>query len=313
MGIVVSVSPHIRSKDTVNSVMYATAVALLPAGFAGVFFFGYYSGIVIIISVLSCILAEIISQKVLGKEFIFDGSAVITGLLLAYVLPPSVPLWLPVVGSVVAIFLVKHLFGGLGYNIFNPALAARAVLLASWPQEMTCWQWKYGYSSKLIDTITTATPLALNKFSSGVATAYLDNTSYLDMFIGKIPGCIGEVSKIMLLIGATYLLLRRIITLHIPLSYILTVLVISFISRRDPLFDILSGGLILGAFFMATDYVTSPISRKGKIIFGVGCGVITMLIRLFGGFPEGVCYSILFMNCFTPLIDKYVRDRKFGE
>jgi electron transport complex protein RnfD len=311
MGTVISTSPHIRSRENISSIMCATAIALLPAGFAGVFFFGYYSGVVIIVSILSCILMEFISQKILGKDVAFDGSAVITGLLLAYVMPPTVPLWLVVIGSVVAIFLVKHLFGGLGYNIFNPALAARAVLLASWPQEMTTWQWKYGYKNKLIDTITTATPLGIKKLH--VSSTYLNNISYLDMFIGKIPGCIGEVSKIMLLIGAAYLLARGIITLHVPLSYILTVSTLSFISGRDVLFDILSGGLILGAFFMATDYVTSPISRQGKIIFGVGCGIITMLIRLFGGFPEGVCYSILFMNCFTPLIDKYVRDRKFGE
>jgi electron transport complex protein RnfD len=233
---------------------------------------------------------------------------VLTGLLLAYNLPPDVPFWLPIVGSVFAIAIGKQVFGGLGQNIFNPALVGRVFLMASWPRYMTTFTKPLNY-----DAITSATPLAMIKEGK-----VIENISYLDLFLGKRGGCIGEVCILALLIGATFLFVKGYISWHIPMPYIITVGLLTYIFgpkglfSGDWIFQILSGGLILGAFFMATDYVTSPLTRKGQIIFGIGCGLITAVIRLWGGYPEGVSYAILMMNAATPVIDRYTKNRIYG-
>jgi len=304
---VVSTSPHIRIDEDTSGIMRAVNMSLLPTLIASAYIFGWRVLLVVALSVFSCIVSEVISQKLLGKKItVRDGSAAVTGILFAFTLPPQVPLWMVVIGAVIAIFLVKQLFGGLGYNIFNPALAARAVLLSSWPTCMTGW------TSPVLsfcgaDAITSASPLNIVKMHLAQPLP-----SYWSLFIGNVPGSIGETCKLTLLIGAAILLIKNIIDWRIPVSFIGVVALLSILFKRDPVFEILSGGLILGAFFMATDMVTAPTTRKGKIIFGAGCGAITSLIRVYGGFPEGVCYSILFMNCLTPLIDKYVRPRRFG-
>ena len=238
------------------------------------------------------------------KLRIFDLSAVVTGLLLAFVLPPSIPLWIAALGGFFAIFLVKELFGGIGFNIWNPALAARAILLAAFPVDMT--DYIQPFMAKL-DAVTTATPLAI--VGEKMTTAL---PSLMQMFIGQRAGCIGETCTVLLLAGAVLLLVRKVITWHIPISYILCVAVLSLILKQNVLFQLMAGGLIVGAFFMATDYVTSPLTNKGKLLFGTGCGLITVLIRKSGGYPEGVCYAILIMNMFVPLLDKYTVPRKFG-
>lgn len=301
MNLIVSVSPHIRSQDNVKAIMQDMIIALFPAVIASVYFYHWYALRTIVLGVIGAVLTELIIRKLLKrKSSIHDLSAVVTGILLAFVLPPTLPWWITLIGSVVAITLGKQIFGGLGHNPFNPALVARAILLASWPVYMTSWVTPY-------DTISCASPLTIAK---GKMITSLP--SYWQMFIGERAGCIGETSILALLIGAIYLLLRRRITGHTSFSYIGIVAVISFMLKRDVLFELFSGGLVLGAFFMATDYVTSPITNKGKIIFGLGCGLMTILIRLKGGFPEGVCYSILIMNMFTPLIDKLIMPKRFG-
>jgi electron transport complex protein RnfD len=293
--------------------MWAVNLALIPAGAAGVFIFGVYSLYVIMVSVLSAVVTEWAVLSVRKKEIpIIDGSAVLTGLLLAYNLPPSVPLWIPAAGSFFAIAIGKQVFGGLGHNIFNPALAGRAFLMVSWPVYMTTWQnprWN-------VDAITTATPLALIKHNQ---FDLLKGTTYMDLFLGNRGGCIGEVCIAALLIGAAYLLWKKYISWHIPLTYIAATALLSWVFNGtkglftgDALFFILSGGLMLGALFMATDYVTSPLSNKGKIIFGISCGVLTFVIRKFSGYPEGTSYAILIMNAFVPIIDKFTYPKWFG-
>lgn len=298
-------APHIHSSETTGKIMGSVFIALLPALFGSVYFFGLFALKIVIVSVISCVLSELLSQIIFRKKIrISDGSAVITGILFAFVLPPRLPLWMVALGGFLAIFLVKELFGGIGFNIFNPALASRAILLASFPVQMTHWTKPLDYA---VDAITTATPLAIIKENLPQSLP-----SLWHMFIGTRSGCLGETSVLLLLIGAIFLLARKIITWHIPISYILTVAILSLIFKQNMLIQIMAGGLILGAFFMATDYVTSPLTGKGKIIFGIGCGIITFLIRLKGGYPEGVCYSILFMNMFVPLIDRYTLPEKFG-
>ncbi len=298
-------SPHIHSRETTKSIMWSVIIALLPATFGSIYFFGPDALKLIIVCILSCYIGEVVSNLIFRRKLkSFDGSEVVTGLLLAFVLPPSFPLWMAGIGGFLAIFLVKELFGGIGFNIFNPALAARAILTVAYPLEMTQFTAPLSYR---VDAITTATPLGILKEGLGETLP-----SLWQMFIGNRAGCLGETSILLLLIGAIFLLYRRIITWHIPLSYILTVAVITAVVGQNPLFHILAGGLVLGAFFMATDYVTSPITPKGKIIFGIGCGIITSLIRLKGSYPEGVAYSIIFMNMFVPLIDKYTMPKKFG-
>jgi electron transport complex protein RnfD len=299
MSFDISTSPHIRGPINSSHIMWLTFTALLfPLG-AGIYFFGLRALYLTLVITLVCVLSEAIFQFLAKRPItIFDGSAAITGLLLALILPPTLPYWMGAIGAVAAVVLVKGLFGGLGFNIFNPALAARAILLASWPVAMTTW-------IRPFDAITTATPLFIYKTTGAVP-------GYLDLFLGNRAGSLGETSVLAILIGAGILLLTRVIDWPAPTAYIGTVGILSLCLGRDPLFAILSGGLMLGAFFMATDYVTAPVTTKGRFIFGSGCGLLTVLIRFYGGFPEGVNYSILIMNMLTPIIDKYARPRLFG-
>lgn len=312
----VSVAPHIRSTLTIPKVMWSVVIALLPALFGSIYFFGLRALLITIISVISAVGFEAITQKLFGRKItILDGSAVITGILLAFNLPPKIPFWIPIIGSAFAIIIAKQLFGGLGHNFINPALAARAFLMVSWPQLMTT-NWlapKTGFLAG-VDAITQATPLSLAKMSPNYAKILNSFDVIKNLIIGNCGGCLGETSALLLIIGAIFLLVTKIISYRIPLAYIGTVIILSLIlpTNYSPLFHIFSGGLILGAFFMATDYVTSPITAKGQWIFGIGCGIITMLIRLWGGYPEGVSYSILFMNVATPLIDRYTKPKVFG-
>lgn len=300
MSFFLSSSPHIRSGETTPRIMLAVLLALLPAGVWGVWKFGAHAGAVILSSVASCMLIEYLTQRfVFQKAPRFrDGSAALTGLLMAYCLPPDIPLWQVVIGAFFAIFIAKECFGGLGGNIFNPALIGRAALLASFPVTMTTWQ---------VDGVTTASPLGILKERLAHPAP-----SHLDLFLGNIPGSIGEVSKLLLLLGALFLLWRGIISPHTPLSFVAVVAALSLFFGRDPLAEVLSGGLVLGAFFMATDYVTTPLFTPGKILFGAGCGLLTVLIRNLGAYPEGVCYSILIMNILVPLIDRFTTPRVFG-
>ena len=307
--LVVSVSPHLHKDESVSRIMWMVVISLIPAGAAGVFIFGLSALWVIILGVISAVATEAILQVLSKRKIsVLDGSAVITGLLIAYNLPPKVPFWLPIIGSIFAIAIGKQIFGGLGQNIFNPALVGRVFLMASWPKYMTTFTKALNY-----DAITSATPLAALKENK-----LIENISYLDLFLGKRGGCIGEVCILALLLGVIFLFARGYISWHIPVSYIATVGLFVYIFGAktffsgDWLFHILSGGLILGAFFMATDYVTSPLTRKGQVVFGIGCGLITAVIRLWGGYPEGVSYAILMMNAATPIIDRYTKTRVYG-
>jgi electron transport complex protein RnfD len=276
---------------------------------AGIFIFGLGALWIMALAVAASVITEFALQAVTRRKItVLDGSAVLTGLLLAYNLPADVPFWLPIAGAAFSIAIGKQVFGGLGQNIFNPALVGRVFLMASWPKYMTTFVKPMSY-----DAVTSATPLAA--LTEGKV---LGNISYLDLFLGNRPGCIGEVCILALLIGAAFLLLRKYISWHIPFSYIFTTGLLSYIFGAKTLFGgdwlshILSGGLILGAFFMATDYVTSPLTYKGQFVFGIGCGIITVVIRLWGGYPEGVSYAILIMNAATPMIDRYTRPRIYG-
>ncbi len=302
--LIVSSSPHIRSGETISSVMRDVVIALLPATLAGIYYFRMGAVKVILLAVLAAVVTEAGIQKLRNQEVsINDWSAILTGLLLAFNLPASAPWWMPIVGSVFAIAVVKQMFGGLGHNFMNPALAARAMLLASWPVEMTSWV------NPGADAVSTATPLVM--FGGTEAP------SLFTLFIGNHGGCIGETSALALILGGIYLVYRGVITPRVPLIYISTVAVLTFIfGGFDPYFmiyQVLAGGLMIGAIYMATDYVSSPVTPKGQIIFAVGCGLITSIIRLYGGYPEGVSYSILLMNVASPLIDKYTSPRVFGE
>lgn len=312
--LTVSIAPHIKDRLTTKKIMWEVALSLLPAGIAGAFIFGPRTLLVMAASVFTALAAEAVIIALRKKEMsaVFDGSAFLTGLLLAYSLPPSAPVWLAVAGSVFAIAIGKQVFGGLGHNIFNPALAGRAFLMLSWPLYMITWQspgWK-------ADAVSGATPLALYKNGQFEQLSSIGN---LDLFIGNRGGCIGEVCIAALIVGALYLLAKRYITWHVPACYIFVVGLFSWIFNGpeglftgDALFFVMSGGLVLGAFFMATDYVTSPLSAKGKVIFGVGCGLLTFIIRRFSGYPGGVCYAILIMNAAVPLIDRYTFPKWFG-
>ena len=303
-NFVVSATPHVRSHETVQGIMRDVIIALLPATVMGIFYFKIKALIIIAISVISAVIFEYLCQKVTKQKVTIDDlSAVVTGLLLALNMPVDAPYWMPVVGSAFAIIIAKQVFGGLGQNFINPALAARAFLLASYPTAMTTWSF---------DGVTTATPLALLKTGEFVPTS----ADYMSAFLGNIGGCIGETSAIALILGGLYLLFRKVITWRIPVVYILTVAILTGILGRNglkvPIYEILTGGLLLGAFFMATDYASSPVTAKGQIIMAFGCGLITSLIRIYGGYPEGVSYSILIMNLCVPLIDRYTKDKIFG-
>ena len=297
----VSSSPHVRSSHTTQAIMFDVAIAMLPASIYGVWQFGMHALLVLIATVVSCVLSEYIFEKLMKKPItVYDGSAVVTGMILALNMPPQIPVWMPCLGGVFAIIIVKQMYGGLGQNWMNPALAARCFLLISFTGQMSAFT---------LDGWTGATPLAVLKAGESVDVAA--------MFIGKIPGTIGEVSVIALLIGAAYLVVKKVITLRIPLTYILTTAVFVFIFGQQDLNYVLAhicgGGLIFGAFFMATDYVTSPITPKGQIVFGILLGILTGLFRIFGGSAEGVSYAIIISNILVPLIEKITLPKAFGK
>lgn len=357
-----AVSPHVSAKATTRRVMTDVVVALLPALGAGVYFFGIRALMITGLSVMAAVLTEWLCLRFMKKpvNIVLDGSAVVTGILLAFNVPPSVPWWLPILGSAFAIAVAKQAFGGLGNNIVNPALLGRAFLVASFPVLMTAgwlapadpvgngtWDQSGIRPQVLIeaDVVTGATPLNLMKqtftwdseavetlsggdvMGAGIlreravtARALLSSAeTRVNMFIGRIGGCIGETSALMLLIGALYLFARRVLEPRLPLSYLGAVAIFGWLFggpgllMGDPLFHLLSGGVILGGFFMVTDMVTTPVTRKGRIIFGVGAGLLTMVIRRWGGYPEGCSYSILLMNLATPLIDRFTKPLAFGE
>lgn len=308
--LLVTASPHVRSNRTVKKDMLDVIIALIPAGIASVYFFGYRALVLILASVLTCVLSEYIFNKVTKrKQSIKDLSAVVTGLLLAYNVPFTLPVWQMVIGAMFAIIVAKMFFGGIGQNIVNPALAARAFLMASWSSTMTQFVPPHRVATlksvKDVSMLTGATPL-------------MDPKSYstMDLFLGNIPGCLGEVSSLAILIGACYLLVRKVIQIRIPLTYILTSVVLIGIfgeGFQNSLTTVLSGGMLLGAFFMATDYTTTPVTIKGQYVFAIGAGILTAVIRVFGGYPEGVSYSILLMNLVVPIIETYTRPKTFGK
>lgn len=304
--LTVSSSPHIRSSETTQKIMRDVTIALAPAAAFGVYNFGLRALTILVLSIVSAIVTEAACQKIRKQTITIDDfSAVVTGLLLGMNLPSTVPYWMPVVGSIFAIAVVKQAFGGLGHNFINPALAARALLVASWPVQMTTW------SSVTTDATATATVLGILKEGTGA-----ELPSIMDMLIGRMGGSIGETSALLLLLGGVYLIYKGIISIKIPGIFIGTVAVLTLIITgfdfTTTMIHILSGGLILGAFFMATDYASSPITPKGQIFYALGMGVITVVIRFYGGYPEGVSYSILLMNVAAPLIDKYSKQRVFG-
>ena len=286
--------------------MLDVIIALAPAMIASVILFGPRAAVVIVTCVAACVLSEYLSRRVMKRpQTVGDLSCVVTGILLALNLPVTINPFIAVFGSVVAIVVVKQMFGGNGQNFVNPALTARIVLLNSFPSRMTHWVQPFDYSATA-DAVTTATPLGILKEGGG------DLPSYLDLFLGNTGGCLGETCALALLIGGIYLIARRVISPVIPVTYLATAAVFSALLGRDPLFDLLSGGLMLGAFFMATDYTTSPLYFWGRVVFAFGCGLITIVIREFGSLPEGVSYSIILMNILTPLIERYIKPRPFG-
>jgi electron transport complex protein RnfD len=307
-NLTIAVSPHIHSPVDARYLMKGVLKALVPAIAAGLFFFRMQAALVMACCVAGAVLSEYAFQKARDKKIkISDYSAAVTGILLALVLPPATPLWMAFLGGVIAISLGKKVFGGLGCNIFNPALLSRAFLMAAFPVTMTTWT-----RPMSLDAVTTATPLGLAKFGSEV-------TPYYRLFMGNVGGCIGETSALALLIGIAYLLYCKIIDYRIPVAYLGTVFVFSGTVHAvspglcaPPVFQMLAGGLLLGAGFMATDLVTTPVTKKGRWIFGIGCGLVTMTIRIWGGLPEGVMYSILFMNAFTPALNRVTRPKRYG-
>lgn len=306
MQLTISSSPHIRSKNTTRRTMLDVIIALMPALAVSAYVFGYRALLLVTICVVSCVTTEAAVQALMKKTItINDLSAVVTGILLGFNLPVNAPWWMAVLGSIFAIAIVKQLFGGLGHNFMNPALAARAFLLASWPTHMTGTAY-----IPLTDTVTGATPLGLIAEGGNLALM----PSNLDLFLGinGVYGAIGEISALALLLGGIYLLFRKVISWRIPVVYIATVALLSFCFGQDPITMICTGGVMLGAIFMATDYVTSPVGHLAQMVFAFGCGVLTMLIRLYGGYPEGVSYSILLMNCVAPLLDRYLKPRIYG-
>ncbi|MDB4334947.1 RnfABCDGE type electron transport complex subunit D [bacterium] len=320
--LIVSQSPHVHSGDSVKKNMYGVVIALVPALIAAVWIFGLGALVVTLTSVAACVLFEFLIQKYLLKtpSTVSDGSAIITGLLLAFNVPSALPIWIILIGALVAIGIGKMSFGGLGNNPFNPALVGRVFLLISFPVQMTAWPRAMQYT----DIETGATPLAIMKegLANGQTSSQLMKIlpSYEDMFMGGIAGSLGEVAAVALLIGLAFMLIRKIITWHIPVSMIASIAIFTGIlhfanpdAYATPLFHILTGGVLLGAIFMATDYVSSPMSNTGMLIFGIGIGIITVAIRVFGAYPEGVSFAILIMNGFVPLIDKYIKPKRFGE
>lgn len=321
---VVSSSPHTHSGASVRGIMLDVIIAMLPITGAAIYLFGWDAIRLLLVCVISCVATEALCRKAMGRNAgIDDLSAVVTGMLLAFNLPPALPAWMAVTGSVIAIALAKQVFGGIGYNPFNPALIARVVLLISFPVAMTNWSpWIMAAPAAGIDAMTAATPLGAFKsaVSLGQTVPYLQNgITFMQFFIGHQNGCIGEVSSLAILLGGLYLLFRRCINWQTPVFYLGTVTIMSAIiwiaapeKNLPPHLHLVTGGLMLGAFFMATDMVTSPVTRKGMAVFGAGCGILTVLIRTWGGYPEGVSFAILLMNAVTPLINRATRPRIFG-
>lgn len=304
--LIVSPSPHDENYMKTSGIMLNVIIALVPAMIASGIVFGLRAVMLIAVCSASCVVFEYLCRKLMKRSnTISDLSAVVTGILLALNLPVTLPLWIAVIGSFVAIVIVKQLFGGIGQNFANPAITARIVLMVSFPSQMTRWAEPFFYNNSGSDVVTGATPLALYNNGENLA-------SYKDLFLGNVGGCLGETCALALLIGGIYLAARKIISLAAPISFIGSLAILSAISGRDPLYDILAGGVFLGAFFMATDYATTPITAKGKIIFGLGCGIITFVIRNYGSYPEGVSFSILLMNILTPYIDKLTKSKVFG-
>jgi len=322
--LIVSPSPHVSTRESVPSLMFGVIISLLPALGVSVYYFGIGMLIVTATSVLSSIGFEYLIQKFIikVKPSHMDGSAILTGLLLAFCLPANLPIWMVMIGALVAIGIGKMTFGGLGNNIFNPALVGRVFLFISFPVAMTSWP-QPGQWLKYTDALTGATPLGVMK--EGLATKTVGEImpelpSFLNLFLGNSMGSAGEVAAFALLIGLIYLLYKKIISWHIPISILGTVFLFTGIlwlanpeRFADPLFHMLSGGLLLGAIYMATDYVTSPMTSKGMLIYGIGIGIVTVLIRIFGAYPEGVQFAILIFNGFTPLLNKYIKPKRFGK
>ncbi len=324
--LIISPSPHVHSGDSVKKNMYGVIIALLPALAASLWVFGIGALVVTVTAIAASVLFEYLIEKYLLKvpSTITDGSAVITGLLLAFNLPSNLPVWIIIIGALVAIGMGKMSFGGLGNNPFNPALVGRVFLLISFPVQMTTWPKPMVNVGTYLDATTGATPLSIVKegLKNGdkLSDLLAQLPSFTDMFLGEMGGSAGEVAALALLLGFAYMLYRKIITWHIPVTVLGTIAVFTGLLNlanpeeyAGPLFHLLAGGAMLGAIFMATDYVTSPMTRKGQIIFGVGIGVITVLIRVFGAYPEGMSFAILIMNAFVPLIDRYVKPKRFGE
>lgn len=319
--IYLSSSPHIHSGESTDKVMRAVIYSLLPVCAVSVYSFGLPALMVLLICTVGCVAVEAVCNRLFRKKLsIADGSAALTGILLALNLPPTSPWWLALLGAAIAIVIGKQVYGGLGYNPFNPALVARVVLLVSFPVQMTRWTAPAPLGSG-VDAVTTATPLGEWKTAVMLTGKLPENMpgGLGDYFIGNMAGSLGEMSALALLLGALYLFWKKIITWQVPVTFIATVMIIGGIfwvidptRYPSPLFHLLTGGLVLGAFYMATDMVTSPVTTRGLFIFGFGCGLITILIRLFGGYPEGVSFAILLMNAATPLIDRYTRPRVFG-
>ena len=324
--LTVSPSPHVKGHESVRSIMYGVVLSLIPALGVAVYFFGLDALKLTLIAIISGVAFEWLIQKFLIKEnpnSAFDGSAIITGMLLAFNVPANLPIWMMIIGTLVAVGVGKMSFGGLGKNIFNPALVGRVFMLISWPVEMTTWPNNRFFHAGA-DAISGATPLGLLKEGLGgdkTMAEIMDKLpTALDYFVGNMPGCIGEVSALAIIIGGIYMLMRKIITWHAPVAIFGTVFIFSGIMHMvdptiypAPLFHLLTGGLMIGAIYMATDMVSSPMTGKGQIIFGVGIGVITMLIRYWGAYPEGVSFAILIMNATVPIINTYTKPKRFGE
>ena len=324
--LTVSLSPHVYSGESVRKIMAGVLVALLPAWVVSVVVFGVAALKVSFLAVASAVLFEYAIQKYILKiePTVADGSAAVTGLLLAFNVPATLPGWIVVLGSFVAIAVAKMSFGGLGNNPFNPALVGRVFLLVSFPVAMTTWPKPFSGTMAAVDGVTTATPLAIIKegLKSGLTPQQLMNElpRYSDLLLGKVAGSLGEISALALLLGGAYLIYRKIITWHIPAAVLASTAAFSGLlwlvnpgKYMDPVFHILTGGVLLGAIFMATDYVTSPMTPKGMLIFGTGIGILTITIRVFGAYPEGVSFAILIMNAFVPLINRYCKPKRFGE
>jgi Na+-translocating ferredoxin:NAD+ oxidoreductase subunit D len=311
MTLRISTGPHILTKENTRFIMTDVLIALAPVAAAGIYLYGLRAAWVLAVASASAVISEFVWQKLTRQSVkIYDMSALVTGLILGLNLPSSAPLWLPAIGSALAIIIVKQLFGGIGHNFINPAMLARAVLLTSWPVRMAA----YYPPSRLIagtapaaDAVTSATTILPTLNLTGKSPAIMD------LLLGNIPGSIGEVCKVAILIGLAYMLISKTITWHIPVLFVGSAALMAWILGGNPLATVLSGGILFGAVFMATDYVTSPMLRGGQCIFAVGCGIITIIIRKFGSYPEGVTYAILLMNILTPLIDKYMHRRVYGE